>query len=207
MSSSSSLNTVSASPFSSSTDNNIVNSSNLALALGNNPNSGIQDTTTNNKNGQSGFDIQQGLPLSRTIGIYDLPKNIILTDDFGKNNKIPIRAFFSEGLITQLEKPSVNKQVKFKLDDWNQNMILGFQDSSALNFVNIKNILVGQIKSYDSVEDALEDATYWESVPLNDEIMLRFENKGLNFIIMEVTFQNGDSGVYHAIFNLEYLRK
>ncbi|WP_458719755.1 hypothetical protein [Candidatus Nitrosocosmicus sp. R] len=203
MSSSSSLNTVSASPFSSSTDNNIVNSSNLALPLGNNPNSGIQDTTTNNKNGQSGFDIQQGLPLSKTIGIYDLPKNIILTDDFGKNNKIPIRAFFSEGLITQLEKPSVNKQVKFKLDDWNQNMILGFQDSSTLNFVNIKNILVGQIKSYDSVEDALEDATYWENVPLNDEIMLRFENKGLNFIIMEVTFQNGVSGVYHAIFNLD----
>ena len=96
MSSSSSLNTVSASPFSSSTDNNIVNSSNLALPLGNTPNSGIQDTTTNNKNGQSGFDIQQGLPLSKTIGIYDLPKNIILTDDFGKNNKIPIRAFFSK---------------------------------------------------------------------------------------------------------------
>ncbi|MDN5846715.1 MAG: hypothetical protein L0H53_10630 [Candidatus Nitrosocosmicus sp.] len=99
MSSSSSLNTVSASPFSSSTDNNnIVNSSNPALPLGNNPNSGTQatttTTTTTNKNGQSGFDVQQGLPLSKTIGIYDLPKNIVLTDDFGKNNKIPIRAFF-----------------------------------------------------------------------------------------------------------------
>ncbi|WP_458744604.1 hypothetical protein [Candidatus Nitrosocosmicus sp. T] len=46
--------------------------------------------------------IQQGLPLSRTIGIYELPKNIRLTDEFG-NNKIPIRAFFSEGLITRLE--------------------------------------------------------------------------------------------------------
>lgn len=202
-SSSSSLNTVSASPFSSSTDNNnIANSSNSGLPLGNNPDSGIQDTTTNNK-GQSGFDIQQGLPLSKTIGIYDLPKNIVLTDDFGKNNKIPIRAFFSEGLITQLEKPSIDKQVKFKLDDWNQNMIFSFQESGALNLVNIKNILVGHIKSYDSVEDALEDATYWEDVPLNEEIMLRFENKGLNFIIMEASFQNGVSGVYHAIFNLD----
>ena len=186
---------------SNSTDNNLSSNSNSPLPLSNSPNSNTENAV--NKNVQPNFDVQQGLPLSKTIGIYDLPKNIILTDDFGKNNKIPIRAFFSEGLITQLEKPSVNKQVKFKLDDWNQNMILGFQDSSALNFVNIKNILVGQIKSYDSVEDALEDATYWEGVPLNDEIMLRFENKGLNFIIMEVTFQNGVSGVYHAIFNLD----
>ncbi len=202
-SSSSSLNTASASPFSSSSDNNnIANSSNSGLPLGNNPSSGIQDTTTNN-NGQSGFDIQQGLPLSKTIGIYDLPKNIVLTDDFSKNNKIPIRAFFSEGLITQLEKPSINKQVKFKLEDWNQNMIFSFQDSGALNLLNIKNILVGQIKSYDSVEEALEDATYWKNVPLNEEIMLRFENKGLNFIIIEAAFQNGVSGVYHAIFNLD----
>ncbi|CAN5863353.1 hypothetical protein BH23THE1_BH23THE1_24880 [soil metagenome] len=203
MSSSSSLNTVSASPLSSSTDNNnVANSSNSGLPLGNNPNSGTQDTTTNH-NGQSGFDIQQGLPLSNTIGTYDLPKNMILTDDFGKGNKIPIRAFFSEGLITQLEKPSINKQVKFKLGDWNQNMIFSLQDPGALNLVNIKNILVGQIKSYDSVEDALEDATYWENVPLNEEIMLRFENKGLNFIIIEAAFQNGVSGVYHAIFNLD----
>ena len=186
---------------SNSTDNNLSSNSNSPLPLSNSPNSNTENAA--NKDVQPSFDVQQGLPLSKTIGIYDLPKNIILTDDFGKNNKIPIRAFFSEGLITQLEKPSVNKQVKFKLDDWNQNMILGFQDSSALNFVNIKNILVGQIKSYDSVEDALEDATYWENVPLNDEIMLRFENKGLNFIIMEVTFQNGVSGVYHAIFNLD----
>ena len=186
---------------SNSTDNSLSSNSNSPLPLSNSPNSNTENAA--NKNAQPSFDAQQGLPLSKTIGIYDLPKNIILTDDFGKNNKIPIRAFFSEGLITQLEKPSVNKQVKFKLDDWNQNMILGFQDTSALNFVNIKNILVGQIKSYDSVEDALEDATYWENVPLNDEIMLRFENKGLNFIIMEVTFQNGVSGVYHAIFNLD----
>jgi hypothetical protein len=171
------------------------------LPLSNNGNPNTQSAATENV--QSGFDIQQGLPLSKTVGIYDLPKNIVLTDDFGENNKMPIRAFFSEGLITQLEKPSANKQVKFKLEDWNQNMIFSFQDSSALNLVNIKNILVGQIKSYDSVEDALEDATYWENVPLNEEIMLRFENKGLNFIIIEVAFQNGVSGVYHAIFNLD----
>ncbi len=192
--------TTSSSPINTN-DGNLNSSVGSPLPLSNNPNSSRGSTATENV--QSSFDINQGLPLSKTVGIYDLPKNIVLTDDFGENNKIPIRAFFSEGLITQLEKPSANKQVKFKLEDWNQNMIFSFQDSSALNLVNIKNILVGQIKSYDSVEDALEDATYWEDVPLNEEIMLRFENKGLNFIIIEVAFQNGVSGVYHAIFNLD----
>ncbi|WP_195907431.1 hypothetical protein [Candidatus Nitrosocosmicus sp. SS] len=193
------------SSISTTTNNNLNNSSssgnNSPLPLNNISNLSTQSLP--NQDTQSDFDVQQGLPLSRTIGIYDLPKNIVLTDDNGKNNKIPIRAFFSEGLITQLEKPSVNKQVKFKLDDWNQNMIFSLQDFSGLNIVNIKNILVGQIKSYDSVEDALEDATYWKNIPLNEEIMLRFENKGLNFIILEVTFQNGISGIYHAIFNLD----
>ena len=41
--------------------------------------------------------IQQGLPLSRTIGIYDLPKNIRLTNDFGKIIKFQLEHFFSEG--------------------------------------------------------------------------------------------------------------
>ncbi len=198
-----SINTVATTTSGSSntSNNNLNNSNNSLLPLSNNFDPNTKSTATENV--QSSFDVQQGLPLSRTIGIYDLPKNIILTDDRGENNKVPIRAFFSEGLITQLEKPSINKQGKFKLEDWNQNMIFSFQESGALNLVNIKNILVGQIKSYDSVEDALEDATYWEDVPLNEEIMLRFENKGLNFIIIEVAFQNGVSGVYHAIFNLD----
>ena len=201
MTSNSTMATTTISSSSNISDNDLNNSSNSPLPLSNNLNPSTESPTTENV--QSGFNIQQGLPLSKTIGIYDLPKNIVLTDDFGKNNKIPIREFFSEGLITQLEKPSINKQVKFKLDDWNQNMIFSLQDSGSINLINIKNILVGQIKSYDSVEDALEDATYWENVPINEEIMLQFENKGLNFIIIEVTFQNGVSGVYHAIFNLD----
>lgn len=81
-------------------------------------------------------------------------------------------------------------------------MFFHFQDLGNLDLVNIKSILVVQIKSYESVEDALEDATYWEDVPLNEEILLRFDNKGLYFMIIDVCFQNGVSGVYHGIFNL-----
>ena len=77
---------------SNSTDNNLSSNSNSPLPLSNSPNSNTENGA--NKNVQPSFDVQQGLPLSKTIGIYDLPKNIILTDDFGKNNKIAIRAFF-----------------------------------------------------------------------------------------------------------------
>jgi hypothetical protein len=52
----------------------------LGLPLDNNPDSNVQDNATNI---QPKFNIQEGLPLSKTVGIYDLPKNIILTDDTG----------------------------------------------------------------------------------------------------------------------------
>ena len=95
-------------PSPSNTSDNKPNdsSSNPLLPLSNNLNLNTQGAVTENV--QSGFDIQQGLPLSKTIGIYDLPKNIVLTDDFGDNNKIPIRAFFSDGLISFKTTPLVN---------------------------------------------------------------------------------------------------
>ena len=33
--------------------------------------------------------------------------------------------------------------------------------------------------------------------------MLRFDNKGLNFMLIDVGFQKGVSGVYHGLFNLD----
>ena len=33
--------------------------------------------------------------------------------------------------------------------------------------------------------------------------MLRFDNKGLNFMLIDVGFQKGVSGVYDGLFNLD----
>ena len=71
--------------------------------------------------------------------------NIIITDDTG-DKKIPIRALVSEGTVTQLDKQSKVKQTKFQIGDWNDDMLLHFQDPTNVALANIKNILVGQIK-------------------------------------------------------------
>lgn len=144
----------------------------------------------------------QGLPIPEDIDLSDLPKILTITDNF-KSKSIPLRALISDGIVTQVDKQSNTRQAKLNLDDWNQPLTFHFDGPSKIGLVNLENILVGQIKSYDSVEEALEDATLWEDIPLNEEVILSFDHKDLNFMIIEVEFVNGASGIYYGTFELD----
>jgi hypothetical protein len=62
---------------------------------------------------------------------------------------------------------------------------------------------VGQIKKYSSPEDALEQAVLWQNVPLNQEVVLKLPDKGLNFMIVQAQFANGATGIYSGAFDLK----
>jgi len=144
----------------------------------------------------------QGLPISKDIDLNDLPKVLTITDNF-KSKSIPLRALISEGIVTQVDKQSDIRPVKLNLDDWNQALSFHFNRPSKVGLDRIENVIAGQIKSYESVEDTLEDATLWEDIPLNEEVILSFDHKGHNFIIVEVGFVNGASGIYYGTFELD----
>lgn len=144
----------------------------------------------------------QGLPISEDVEISDLPKSLTVTDN-SKSKNLPLRALVTDGIVTQVDKQSNIRQVKFNLDDWNQAITFHFNRPSKVGLVNLENVLVGQIKSYESVEDALEDATLWEGIPLSEEVILSFDKKGHNFMIVEVGFVNGASGIYYGTFELD----
>lgn len=67
----------------------------------------------------------------------------------------------------------------------------------------VKSVLIGQIKSYDSIEDAINNAKLWKNVPLNEQTVLRLDHKGPNFIIVEVDFTNSLYGLYSGAFDMQ----
>ena len=55
---------------------------------------------------------------------------------------------------------------------------------------------MGQIKSYDSADDVLEEANYWKDIPLDKKVALELDHPGLHYFVAAVEFANGTSGIY-----------
>jgi hypothetical protein len=89
------------------------------------------------------------------------------------------------------------------MSEWNPKITFQFLEGSEASLVNIKKILVGQIKKYSSPGDALEQGILWQNVPLNQEVVLKLPDKGLNYMIVQAQFKNGTTGIYSGVFDLK----
>jgi hypothetical protein len=49
----------------------------------------------------------------------------------------------------------------------------------------------------------LTNAKLWRNIPLNEQTVLRLDNKGLNFMIVEVDFTNSLFGLYSGVFDMQ----
>ena len=137
------------------------------------------------------------------ISMSDLPQNLVLTDESGSDNYLSLRALVADGKIKEFDSEGDYELDNFELEDWYVPVTFQFTENSELGLVNIKNILIGQIKSYKTPEDILQKSSYWKQLPLNVEIVLPLQHKGYNFIIIEVQFTDGVSGIYSGAFNMD----
>lgn len=62
-------------------------------------------------------------------------------------------------------------------------------------------MLLGPIKSYDTLNDILEESRYYTNVPLNEQVVLELDQPGLNYFIASVQFANNTIGVYSNIMD------
>jgi hypothetical protein len=49
----------------------------------------------------------------------------------------------------------------------------------------------------------LTNAKLWRNIPLNEQTILRLDQEGLNFIIVEVDFTNSLYGLYSGVFDMQ----
>jgi len=74
---------------------------------------------------------------------------------------------------------------------------------NGIGIVNLKHVLTGPIKFYETQEDVLEQANYWKNVPLNEQVVLEMNQPGFNYLIISVQFTNGTLGVYAGIMDVD----
>ena len=136
-----------------------------------------------------------------TVNLSELPPfiTVIASDEID----FPLAAAYGNFQSKQGEQNEELQDNTLSLSDWNPKFTFQFIEGSNIGLVNVKSILVGQIKSYDSIEGAIKQAKIWREIPLNEQVVLRLDHKGINFMIVEVEFANGASGLYNAVFDMQ----
>lgn len=139
---------------------------------------------------------------SQTIDPSKLPQFLtvqvrIRSTDFPLTAVIGPNSSLQTGTVTDIPSST------FEFRDWNPKFTFQFIKGSNAGLQVVKSVLIGQIKSYDSIEDALSNAKLWKDIPLNEQTVLRLDHLGLNFIIIEVDFRNSLYGLYSGTFDVQ----
>ena len=135
-----------------------------------------------------------------TIGNL-LPENLVVTDNTDNNVRLPLRFVTgNSGTTTETNTSGVPEGSVF---GYNPVLTFHFVERPNIGIVKINDLIMGQIKTYDSLSDILEGSQYWKDIPLNDEVVLRLDNAGLHYLVASVQFSNGTSGIYSSVIDVE----
>jgi DNA-binding beta-propeller fold protein YncE len=171
------------------------------FASSNKPTSSLTTNEQQNIESQqnSGTDVSQ--PTSQ-IDLSTVPE-VLTVSEGGNDNDFPLVIALSNDQVSPANSDLEIGDYSFETSEWNPKFTFQFLEGSETSLVNIKQVLVGQIKKYSSPEDALEQAVLWQNVPLNQEVVLKLPDKGLNFMIVQAQFANGATGIYSGAFDLK----
>jgi hypothetical protein len=148
---------------------------------------------------------QQLNTTSQTAPNLVLPKVLSVTDIKMGDTQLPLRASIinekSDGELTELKEGQGEGKlseffpiVTFRLDTQSN----GFEDVMP----SVENVLIGPIKSYDSLDGILEEVNYWKNVPLEESVALEIDHPGKHYFIVSVKFENGTSGIYSGVMDV-----
>jgi len=177
-------------------NNNIQSFSSNSNVLG----SDVFSTKAPQSNATSNETVQNNL---QGISLSDLPQSLVISDDTGSDNYLSLRGIVNNGKLIAAEEEGDFETDDFEISDWYPRLIFQFNEKSNFDLVKVKNVLSGQIKTYKSPSEILGKSTYWTNLPLNVETVLPFEHNGKNFLIAEIQFSNGVTGIYSGTFELD----
>jgi hypothetical protein len=134
------------------------------------------------------------------IDLSKLPDFLTVSSE-DEDNDFPLVAAIGNNSSAQGQPITDITESQFEINDWNPKFTFQFIEGSNAPLQNVKRVLIGQIKSYNSVQDVIKNLKVWKDIPLNQQVILRLDHKDLNFMIIEVDYANGLFGVYSGVFN------
>jgi hypothetical protein len=130
-----------------------------------------------------------------------LPSKLIVTDVTKGDSQLPLRFYTTSA--AQPTEIRTSGATTGELNDFYPIVMFHFDQPNQLGLVNIKHLLLGPIKNYESPNDILSDSRYFKDLPLNEQVLLEMDNPGLNYFIASVQFANGSQGVYSNIMDMD----
>jgi hypothetical protein len=144
--------------------------------------------------------------LASTRATPVLPQSLQITDIALGDTQLPLRAsIINNESVGELSDAGQDRGqlgeyfpiVVFHFDK----RPVGFEEGSTI----VKHVLIGPIKSYDSIDGVLEEANYWKDIPLDKKVALETDHPGLHYFIASVQFANGTSGIYSGLMEIEVI--
>lgn len=140
-------------------------------------------------------------PRTREGETFSLPSKLIVTDERKGDSQLPLRYSTINGQ-TPVEMRSLGTTTG-ELNDYYPVVRFHFDQPSQLGLVDVKHLLLGLIRNYDSPNDVLGDSRYYSNVPLNEQVVLEMDSQGLNYFIAAVQFTNGSQGIYSNVMDMD----
>ena len=110
--------------------------------------------------------------------------------------QVPLIAVLHDGNVTVLKEDNYPRNSTYLLNSFNPIFEFQFRQGSKLPLENIKQILIGEVKSYRNNSDALDSAYVFRNISFNEDTVLELENDGFSYMVIEAQFANNVSGIY-----------
>jgi hypothetical protein len=114
--------------------------------------------------------------------------------------QVPLIGVLHDGNVILTKKNNYPQTTTSLVGYYNPVFNFQFQQGSKIPLINVKQILVGEIKQYNNLSEALESAYLFKDIRLNEDTVLELQNGGLTYMVIEVQFANGMSGIYATAF-------
>ncbi|MDW0282409.1 MAG: hypothetical protein QN720_07875 [Nitrososphaeraceae archaeon] len=145
-------------------------------------------------------------PAINDIARPKLPEALVITDNARGDTQLPLRSsIINEKPIAEL---IASESGQGSLDEYFPIVTFHFKTSPAESkeaSANVKHVLIGPVKSYNSPDTILKEANYWKDIPLNKKVALEIDHPGPHYLIASVQFANSTSGIYSGVMDVNAL--
>jgi hypothetical protein len=161
------------------------------------------EATTTLSKGNPQPTIDEGDKNSQNIQASDssqLPKTLsIKRPGYDLIVQVPLVGIIEGGNVTYIEDNYPEKSI-LPLTTYYPIVEFQFRDGSEVPLVNIKQIIVGGIKAYENISEALKSTYTFKNIDFNQKTVLPLKYDGFNYMIIQAQFAGNKTGVYAFAF-------
>jgi hypothetical protein len=145
-------------------------------------------------------DTNTNVPKALTLKETGLGQVMQGTSTFAKGFEAPLVAVIQNGKTIRLVDENYPGRSTFQIASYNPTLIFQFGKGSKTSILNIQQLFVGKIKSYANSTEAIQSGSLFKHIGLNEDTVLKLEENGPSYMVLDVLFGKNISGIYSVTF-------